>query len=64
MKKAFIKPGCIGCGLCEHIAPEIFTVNNVSTINPDTDWATHQEKLLQAAQACPMQVILLEEINE
>ena len=31
-KKPSIQPGCIGCGLCEAIVPEVFQVCNVSKV--------------------------------
>lgn len=61
MKKVYIKPGCIGCGLCQEIAPDVFHVHNKSEIINDPDLARHAEKIEKAAQQCPVGVIVYEE---
>lgn len=57
MKKITIAPGCIGCGLCESIAPEVFTVNNISRLKDHVDVEKYEEKILTAVKSCPVQVI-------
>jgi ferredoxin len=55
-----IAPGCISCGVCESICPEVFTV-------PDTCVADNEKvpgneaACREAADACPVSVILIEE---
>jgi ferredoxin len=61
MKKLFIEPGCISCGSCEFIAPEIFEVTDRSRIKPNVDLKTECEKIKLAAAKCPVQVIVYEE---
>ena len=54
-KKIIIEPGCITCGMCEFIAPEIFEVTDVARVK---DQSCYDEKLLiQAVQDCPVSVI-------
>ena len=57
MKKVWIAPGCITCGRCEFIAPEVFEVLDVAYVKPDADISKHQKNIEQAAQTCPVQVI-------
>jgi ferredoxin len=61
MKKVWIAPGCIACGTCEFIAPEVFKVADRSEIKPDADLNSHKEKIQKAAQSCPVSVIQFEE---
>lgn len=58
MKKVTIEPGCITCGACEFIAPEIFEVTDVSVVKPDANFAKNDERIKQAVQACPVNVIV------
>lgn len=61
MKKVTIEPGCITCGACEDIAPELFTVTDICHIKKDVDLAALREKIKQAALACPVNVIQYQE---
>ncbi len=61
MKKVTIEPGCITCGLCEFIAPEVFTVTDLSRVKPDAPLSTCKDVIKEAAQGCPVQVISYEE---
>ncbi len=56
-----IEPGCIACGTCQFIAPEIFEVTDRSRIKKNTDTAQNLERIKQAVKACPVQVIKLKE---
>lgn len=57
MKKVWIDPGCITCGRCEFIAPEVFEVLDVAHVKKDADFSKHSSAIQQAAQTCPVQVI-------
>lgn len=61
MKKVWIEPGCTSCGLCEFVAPDIFEINNVSSIKKDAPVATQTENIKLAAFGCPVSVIKFEE---
>lgn len=54
-----IEPGCIACGSCQFIAPEIFEVTDRSRVNLSGNFEEHAERIQQAAKACPVQVIKL-----
>ena len=60
MKKLFINPGCIGCGLCESIAPEVFEVRDVSRIKEGVQYDQYEDKIEKAVQSCPVGVIKYE----
>jgi ferredoxin len=57
IKKPFIEPGCISCGSCQFIAPEIFEVTDRSRVRNGANFETHAELIEKAARACPVQVI-------
>lgn len=59
IKKVWIAPGCITCGRCEFIAPEVFEVTDVARVKNDADIGKHVLAIDQAAKTCPVQVIKL-----
>jgi len=60
-KKVTINPGCIGCGLCESIAPDVFIVKNISTVKDAYDYDRNADKIKKAAQLCPVGAITVQE---
>lgn len=61
IKKVVIEPGCITCGLCEVIAPEVFTVTDISHVKEGISYAPHENEIKEAAALCPVQVIAYQE---
>lgn len=61
MKKLMIKPGCITCGACEFIAPEVFEVTDISHVKLTGSINAHLDDIHQAIAACPVQVIEIKE---
>ena len=57
MKKVWIEPGCITCGACEFVAPEVFEVTDISHIKPSADIEKNKELIEAAILACPVNVI-------
>lgn len=57
MKKVWINPGCITCGRCEFIAPEVFEVSDIARVNQGVDIEKHVNAIQEAAKTCPVQVI-------
>lgn len=57
MKKVWIEPGCITCGACEFVCPEIFEVTDKSYIKKDTDLEKNAQSIEIAALSCPVNVI-------
>ncbi len=60
IKKLYIEPGCIGCGLCQAIAPEVFQVCNVSSVKEGVNYDLYKDKIEKAVQSCPVGVIKYE----
>lgn len=61
MKKLWIEPGCITCGMCEFIAPQVFEVTDISHIKPDAKITENQDLIEQSVQECPVFVIKFEQ---
>ena len=57
IKKVFIEPGCITCGLCEFLAPDVFEVTDISHVKKDANYSCHTEVIKEAVERCPVQVI-------
>lgn len=56
-KKLRIEPGCITCGLCEFIAPEVFEVTDISRIKKNCDIVKNEKLIEQSVKECPVSVI-------
>jgi len=64
MKKLKIIPGCISCGACEFIAPDVFEVTDLSRLKAGVDLMAHKEAIIKAAAACPVRAIIYEEADD
>ncbi|KKQ33466.1 MAG: 4Fe-4S binding domain protein [candidate division TM6 bacterium GW2011_GWF2_37_49] len=60
MKKVYISPGCISCGTCEAICPEVFEVKDISQIKPNVDINKYETLIKEASDICPVQSIKIE----
>ena len=61
MKKVWVNPGCISCGSCEFLCPEVFKVIVTSQVNKTADLENNAAAIKEAAEKCPVQVIKYEE---
>jgi ferredoxin len=61
MKNVKIEPGCISCGSCEFIVPEVFEVTDTSHVKSGIDFNKFESRIREAAAKCPVQVIKIEE---
>ena len=57
MKKVWIAPGCITCGRCEFIAPEVFEVLDVAYVKKGADLSKNEKDIQEAVRTCPVSVI-------
>ena len=57
--KVKIEDGCIACGACESICEAVFTVEDVAIVN-EANIAGNEECVKEAAEACPVSVIIIE----
>lgn len=61
IQRAWIQPGCISCGTCAFLAPELFELRDKSYLKPEGDVNQYQDKLVLAAKSCPVSVIKYQE---
>ena len=60
MKRVYVSPGCISCGTCEALCPEVFEVKNISCVKLNSDIKKHEALIKEIADICPVQVIKIE----
>jgi ferredoxin len=60
IKKVYIEPGCISCGTCEAVCPQVFKVTDVSHVNQQADLQSNADLIEEAAEICPVSVIKYE----
>ena len=63
-KKIVILPGCIGCGLCEALAPNIFDVTDISRVKEGVEYKEHEQIVQQVIASCPLKVIVLKDCDK
>lgn len=61
MKSVKIEPGCISCGSCEFLVPEVFKVVVTSQVQQGVEYEKFAQRIKDAAAKCPVQVIKVEE---
>ncbi|MCK4499861.1 ferredoxin [Candidatus Babeliales bacterium] len=54
-----IEPGCISCGTCAAICPEIFEIKGVSQVRESADFEKNEDEIREVAEICPVNVIRL-----
>jgi ferredoxin len=60
IRKVWIEEGCIACGLCEEICPDVFKLEDVATVLPGVNLNDHEALIKEAAESCPVEVIKYE----
>ncbi|HLW72858.1 MAG TPA: ferredoxin [Candidatus Babeliales bacterium] len=61
MKNVTVEPGCISCGSCQYLAPQVFEVTDTSHVQYPVDFKKFETCIRNAAAQCPVQVIKIEE---
>lgn len=66
MKLIILQDRCVGHGLCEAVAPEVFTVGDEGLTHLLVDEMSDQERKLakQAVDACPSSALHIDESDE
>ena len=60
--RVWIEEGCISCGMSEGNCPEVFKIKEVgATVIEGANYSGLEEKIKDAANACPVQVIMYDE---
>ncbi len=59
--KVWIEDGCIACNACEEIVDDVFEVDDECTVKVDANLIEHDALIREAADACPVEVIIIEE---
>jgi ferredoxin len=57
IKKVWVEEDCTACGLCEEICPEVFLLKDIATVIEGVNYADHEDKIKEAAESCPVEVI-------
>jgi ferredoxin len=57
IQKVWIEDGCTSCGLCEETCPDVFELDDVSTVKNGADFAANENDIKDAAENCPVDVI-------
>jgi ferredoxin len=57
IKKVWVEADCTACGLCEDICPEVFKLEDIATVIEGADYSAHEDKIKEAAESCPVEVI-------
>jgi ferredoxin len=60
ISKVTIEDGCIACGVCEQVCPEVFKVNDIAVVLKEADLSKNEDKIREAANSCPVTVIKVE----
>lgn len=55
--KVWIEEGCISCGSCEQICPEVFKLEDLSTVIKGVNYSDYEAKIKEAVENCPAEVI-------
>lgn len=54
------KKRCIICGLCELIAPKVFTVTDKTHVNKNVNFSEYGSEISEAVEGCPQDIIKME----
>ena len=58
ISKVKIEDGCVLCGLCESICPDVFRLGDeTAAVIPGADLEENRDCIQEAADSCPVEVI-------
>ncbi len=55
--KVWIEDGCTSCALCEDTCPDVFELDDVSTVKEGADFSANEDGIKESAENCPVDVI-------
>lgn len=60
IKWVWIEEGCTSCGLCESICPDVFEMPDEAIVVKDANFSANEDDIKEAAEKCPVEVIVFE----
>jgi ferredoxin len=60
MTKVWIEDGCISCGLCSDICPDVFELEDIAVVKEGADLTANEDLVRESADNCPVEVIKYE----
>ena len=58
IKKVWVEDGCIGCGLCEVTAPDLFEMEDgLAVVKEGVKYSEYEDGIKESAESCPVDVI-------
>ena len=63
ISRVWIEDGCLSCGVAESICPEVFKVVDENTVIEGVDLSKFEAKIKEAAESCPVGVIMYEDVS-
>lgn len=58
--QVWIDEGCIACGVCQSLCPQVFEVSYMAVVIPGVNKDKYQEQIQDAYESCPVEVIKVE----
>jgi ferredoxin len=62
ISKVWIIEGCISCGLCSEICPDVFELEDVAVVKEGVDFNSNESGIIESADSCPVEVIKYEKV--
>lgn len=62
ISKVWIIEGCISCGLCSEICPDVFELEDLAVVKDGADFDSNESGIIESADSCPVEVIKYEKV--